>query len=136
RVTRARLERRSLEWLRLRHGARKCGARRPPRDSSRARARGRRARMTFRHEAFLTLVAVLAALGLAGCGSAETPKDVVLVTHDSFVVSKSVREEFERETGLRWRILQSGDAGRLSRTPSSRPAIPRAMSSSGSTTIS
>ena len=54
--------------------------------------------MTFRHEAFLTLVAVLAALGLAGCGSAESPKDVVLVTHDSFVVSKSVREEFERES--------------------------------------
>ena len=67
--------------------------------------------MTFRHEAFLTLAAVLAALGLAGCGSAESPKDVVLVTHDSFVVSKSVQKEFERETGLRWRILQSGDAG-------------------------
>ena len=67
--------------------------------------------MTYRHEAFLTLVVVVAALGLAGCGSAESPKDVVLVTHDSFVVSKSVREEFERETGLRWRILQSGDAG-------------------------
>ena len=48
---------------------------------------------------------------VAGCGGGGKPKDVVLVTHDSFVVPKGVRKEFERQTGLRWRILQSGDAG-------------------------
>ena len=41
----------------------------------------------------------------------DTPDEVVLVTHDSFAVSKPVRRAFERETGLTLRILQSGDAG-------------------------
>ena len=52
------------------------------------------------------------ALLLAGCGSDEaTPTEVVLVTHDSFAVSKEVKADFERETGLTLRILQAGDAG-------------------------
>ncbi|MGI9110763.1 MAG: thiamine ABC transporter substrate-binding protein [Gaiellaceae bacterium] len=48
-----------------------------------------------------------------GCGAQEAgePGEVVLVTHDSFVVSKPVRAAFEQETGLRLRILQTGDAG-------------------------
>jgi thiamine transport system substrate-binding protein len=47
----------------------------------------------------------------AGCGGGESaPEDVVLVTHDSFAVSKGVKEAFERESGLRLRILQGGDA--------------------------
>ena len=57
--------------------------------------------------------AVVAAvvLGATGCGGGEKPTDVVLVTHDSFVMSKEVKAAFERENGLRLRILQSGDAG-------------------------
>ena len=56
-------------------------------------------------------VAALAA-GLAGCGSGDaTPTEVVLVTHDSFAISKQVKAAFERETGLTLRILQGGDAG-------------------------
>jgi thiamine transport system substrate-binding protein len=57
-------------------------------------------------------MAVGMAAGLAaGCGgSAAQPKDVVLVTHDSFAVSKGVKQAFEKETGLRLRILQGGDA--------------------------
>jgi thiamine transport system substrate-binding protein len=47
----------------------------------------------------------------AGCGGGgEAPKDVVLVTHDSFAVSKGVKRAFEQETGLTLRILQGGDA--------------------------
>lgn len=56
------------------------------------------------------LVAVLA-LAAAACGGGESPDEVVLVTHDSFAVSKPVRRAFQVETGLRLRILQSGDAG-------------------------
>jgi len=54
----------------------------------------------------------LAALA-AGCGGeqASESSEVVLVTHDSFVVSKPVRAAFEQETGLKLRILQAGDAG-------------------------
>ena len=34
----------------------------------------------------------------------------MLVTHDSFAISKDVKAAFERESGLRLRILQAGDA--------------------------
>lgn len=60
----------------------------------------------------LALAAAVAALA-AGCGGEEQPTEVVLVTHDSFAVSKPVRRAFERETGLKLRILQSGDAGAM-----------------------
>ena len=47
----------------------------------------------------------------AGCGGSDAqPKDVVLVTHDSFAVSKDVERAFETDTGLQLRILQGGDA--------------------------
>ncbi|MBA2462933.1 MAG: thiamine ABC transporter substrate-binding protein [Actinobacteria bacterium] len=49
---------------------------------------------------------------LAGCGGGdEETGEVVLVTHDSFVVSKPVLRAFERESGLKLKILQAGDAG-------------------------
>jgi thiamine transport system substrate-binding protein len=51
------------------------------------------------------------ATAIAGCGGGEKPKDVVLITHDSFVVSDDVKKAFESESGLTLRILQSGDAG-------------------------
>jgi thiamine transport system substrate-binding protein len=61
-----------------------------------------------------TLAAVAVATVLAaGCGGSggDTPDEVVLVTHDSFAVSKPVVRAFEEETGLTLRILQGGDAG-------------------------
>ena len=56
----------------------------------------------------LVLAGMLAAAGCGGGGS--TPKEVVLVTHDSFAISKDVEQAFEKESGLRLRILQGGDA--------------------------
>ena len=53
------------------------------------------------------------AAATAGCGGGEKPKDVVLITHDSFAVSDDVKEAFERESGLKLRILQAGDAGEV-----------------------
>jgi thiamine transport system substrate-binding protein len=53
---------------------------------------------------------IVAAVAAGGCGGGETPKEVVLVTHDSFAISKGVRQAFERESGLALRILQGGDA--------------------------
>ncbi len=48
----------------------------------------------------------------AGCGGGEkAPTEVVLVTHDSFAISKPVKAAFERESGLTLKILQGGDAG-------------------------
>jgi thiamine transport system substrate-binding protein len=62
------------------------------------------------------LAAAAALSGLAvvvgGCGGdGETPTEVVLVTHDSFAISKDVKADFERESGLKLQILQAGDAG-------------------------
>jgi thiamine transport system substrate-binding protein len=57
------------------------------------------------------VAAIVAVAAAAGCGGGGTPKDVVLVTHDSFVITKKERAAFERESGLKLRILQSGDAG-------------------------
>ena len=59
----------------------------------------------------LAALALLAA-GCGGSGDAAT-KEVVLVTHDSFAISKPVKAAFERESGLTLKILQSGDAGEM-----------------------
>ena len=63
------------------------------------------------HKLVLALAVAAAAVAAAGCGGGGAqPKDVVLVTHDSFAVSKGVKQAFENETGLTLRILQGGDA--------------------------
>ncbi len=74
-----------------------------------------RRQVTVCYKAFIAAAVALAVVVLGGgCGGEdEKPTSVVLVTHDSFVVSDDVKEAFERESGLRLRILQSGDAGEL-----------------------
>ncbi len=58
------------------------------------------------------LLCVALALGGGACGSDETtPGQVVLVTHDSFAISPAVKRSFEETTGLKLRILKTGDAG-------------------------
>ena len=37
----------------------------------------------------------------------------MLVTHDSFAVSKDVKQAFEQESGLKLRVLQGGDAAEV-----------------------
>ena len=66
------------------------------------------------HRALAALVlSVSLAIVATGCGGTGGGggKDVVLVTHDSFAITKQVKAAFERETGYRLRILQGGDAG-------------------------
>jgi len=53
----------------------------------------------------LALLAVLAAAPLA------VAQRVVLMTHDSFAVTRSVLEAFTAETGIAVELLQAGDAG-------------------------
>jgi len=58
-------------------------------------------------------LALAATLALSGCSGDDRPKDVVLVTHDSFAVSANVKRAFERESGLKLHILKAGDAGEV-----------------------
>jgi thiamine transport system substrate-binding protein len=62
-----------------------------------------------------TSVAAIALLvaGLTACGGGggDKPTNVVLVTHDSFVISDDVQRAFQQESGFALTILQSGDAG-------------------------
>ena len=55
-------------------------------------------------------IAVLAVAFVARGGGGAS-KEVVLVTHDSFVISDDVKREFETSSGKTLRILQTGDAG-------------------------
>jgi thiamine transport system substrate-binding protein len=68
--------------------------------------------VTLRDKAFSAGLLILVGVTVAGCGgSGGTPKDVVLVTHDSFVLPNQEKASFERQSGLTLKILQSGDAG-------------------------
>ncbi len=58
-------------------------------------------------------LALLACVLVAGCGGKAAPTEVVLLTHDSFAVSKAVARAFEQQTGLTLRVLQAGDAGEV-----------------------
>ena len=55
-----------------------------------------------------TVAAIVgASIGMAASGARE----VILVTHDSFAISKATKAAFEKQSGLKLRILQNGDAG-------------------------
>jgi thiamine transport system substrate-binding protein len=61
---------------------------------------------------FLVVAAALTALpGVAG-GATSRPT-ITLVAHDSFAVSKSVLAAFTKQTGVKVKLLQSGDAGQV-----------------------
>ena len=74
----------------------------------------------------LTLVGCRSTSAPTSVGTGETTSDtgttttpqtagqvLKVMTHDSFAVSAEVRKAFERETGLKLRILQAGDAGEV-----------------------
>jgi len=74
-----------------------------------------RRQVTVCYKAVVVAVGATAlAFGAVACGGEDKkPTSVVLVTHDSFVVSDEVKEAFQRTSGLKLRILQSGDAGEM-----------------------
>ena len=58
-------------------------------------------------------VAVISSLALAGCAPSSDPKSVVLVTHDSFVISDELKQEFEAESGYELKLVKAGDTGSM-----------------------
>src|SRR3954452_13608319 len=63
----------------------------------------------------IVLSTLLMATALAGCGSdsKESPKTLVVATHDSWAMSKSVLAKFKAETGITVKVRPQGDAGEL-----------------------
>jgi thiamine transport system substrate-binding protein len=61
----------------------------------------------------LALLALLAACGSSSSPSPDAAGDVVLVTHDSWALPKSVVAAFERQSGYHLVVRASGDAGQL-----------------------
>jgi thiamine transport system substrate-binding protein len=60
------------------------------------------------------LLTALAAFAITACSSgtdSSAGHTVTLVTHDSFAVSKPVLRAFTKQTGIKVRVLKSGDAG-------------------------
>jgi thiamine transport system substrate-binding protein len=57
------------------------------------------------------IAALISAVVLSGCSQNEESSSVTLLTHDSFVVSDSLKAKFESETGLTLNIVQAGDTG-------------------------
>ncbi|MFD8805687.1 thiamine ABC transporter substrate-binding protein [Streptomyces sp. NPDC059597] len=49
--------------------------------------------------------------GSAGTGHAADTRTVTLVSHDSWAASKSVIQDFEKQSGYKVRVLKDGDAG-------------------------
>jgi thiamine transport system substrate-binding protein len=61
--------------------------------------------------ALAALLALAAFVTVAGPVSAADSTTITLVTHDSFAVSKPVLAAFTKQTGIKVKILQQGDAG-------------------------
>ena len=92
------------------HGAPSTHRRRP-RSAGSASPRSHREETVVRFAVALIAAVCMLAGAAYGSGSSSRSKSVVLVTHESFAISKSVRAAFARQTGLELRILQTGDAG-------------------------
>ncbi|MCI0633816.1 MAG: thiamine ABC transporter substrate-binding protein [Actinobacteria bacterium] len=74
------------------------------------------ARRSLRRDA--AIITLFALVGAACQGSDRQPQGaepvtITLLTHDSFDVSESVLRAFERDSGIRIRLLPAGDAGQL-----------------------
>ena len=74
----------------------------------------------------LSLAIAALALVATACSSSEpTPTGpLVLLTHDSFVLSDSVLEQFTEETGIEVEIVTAGDAGEVVNTPGGQGTPP------------
>ncbi|MDH6624148.1 thiamine transport system substrate-binding protein [Streptomyces sp. LBL] len=72
--------------------------------------------MSITSRRFAAVVVGLGLAGLSACGSSASgsgggSKSVTLVSHDSWVVSKNVLADFEKQSGYKVKVLKDGDAG-------------------------
>jgi thiamine transport system substrate-binding protein len=73
-------------------------------------------------------LSVILAVGLIATAvnitGSDSPKEVVLVTHDSFVMSKELVADFNQTSGYTLKLLKAGDAGSLTNRLILTKAIP------------
>ena len=69
----------------------------------------------LRNGLFITLTLILLAIFLTSIYSTndKNNKEVTLISHDSFVISPDLINEFEKTSGFKLRLLKAGDAGAL-----------------------
>jgi thiamine transport system substrate-binding protein len=67
--------------------------------------------VTLRHKLGLAALVGVVVASAGACAGGDEPTEVILVTHDSFVVSDDVKAAFEQKSGLELTVFQSGDAG-------------------------
>ena len=61
---------------------------------------------------WVLIAGVVLAFGLSACSKPEArPRELVVMTHDSFDISAQVIAAFEKQEGVKVRILKAGDAG-------------------------
>ncbi len=76
----------------------------------------RRARRVLLSALLSTSIVAAGACGSSnktGSKASKSSKTVVLMTYDSYAISKPVLAQFTRETGYSVKVLKSGDAGEL-----------------------
>jgi thiamine transport system substrate-binding protein len=61
----------------------------------------------------IIILAIVATFLLAGCAPTPQSPTLVLVTHDSFALSKGTLEKFTTQTGIKVEVQAAGDAGEL-----------------------
>ncbi|MET7985952.1 MULTISPECIES: thiamine ABC transporter substrate-binding protein [unclassified Streptomyces] len=59
----------------------------------------------------LVALPALSACGSSGSAGSGDSKTITLVSHDSWLVSKNVLKDFEKQSGYKVRVLKDGDAG-------------------------
>lgn len=84
-------------------------------------ALSRRSRTVVVFSLVMALVATLAACSSSG----SSDKEVTLLTHDSFQLPQELIDSFHDQTGMKLKIVRSGDAGALSASISLTPGSPK-----------
>jgi thiamine transport system substrate-binding protein len=71
------------------------------------------------------IAAAVAATVTSACGDSESNDEVVLLTHDSFVLPDELLASFEDQTGLTLKVVNDADAGQLSSSVALTAGSPR-----------
>jgi thiamine transport system substrate-binding protein len=70
-------------------------------------------KLSKKARAIACAVVIVSSIGFWGDYASANSKDVTLVTHDSFVMSKALVADFNKSTGFNLKLVKAGDVGAL-----------------------